>query len=210
LNQEGSDSAAVALVVDFCVAGLIAHTSKELPSLSSPSGANLLFTMCSCSSLNHTLPLKQFSEVLHAAIAPKDISQNDMELAVFLFNSVSECFGKSFSIDVESYSASVRQFLERSSVFLSTHASASQDFVPLVRKLTDWIGPVLSQNPKLLGSFSKIVFQEVDAECVTILQVLLRSLKPIKLWQPKSSHFLWNLPSPHLIGLEFDHAFWIF
>jgi len=152
LNLNGSDEADVAFIVDFCVAGLVAFASKTLPSLSSPSGAQLVYTACSCSSINRSVPLRDFSKVLHAAVSAQDVPENDAELAVAIFNSVHGCFGKTFSVDVESYAASVGLFLERCSQFLSASTSAAaEQFAPLVVKLITLISPVLTKNPKLLG-----------------------------------------------------------
>ena len=152
LNLNGSDEADVASIADFCVAGLVAFASKTLPSLSSPSGAQLIYTACSCSSINRSVPLRDFSKVLHAAVSTQDVQENDAELAVAIFNSVHGCFGKTFSVDVESYAASVGLFLERCSQFLSASTSAAaEQFAPHVAKLITLISPVLTKNPKLLG-----------------------------------------------------------
>ena len=153
LNINGRDDADVAMILDFSVTGLIAFASKSIPSVFSPLGAQLVFTACSCSTINRSIPLKDFSNVLHAAIAVKDISESDMEFAASTFNSVFECFGKTFSVDVETYSASVVLFLKRCSDFFSDRdrSAPGQDFSPHVQKLIDLISPVLSQNPKLLG-----------------------------------------------------------
>ncbi len=161
LTRRGSNDADVALVVDFCVAGLISLAIKALPSVSSPSSATLLYTVCSCSSINRSLPLRQFSQVMHAAISAKHVSEMEMELAVSIFNSVFECFGKSFTVDVESYSASVMQFFERCRGFLSdkSQSVAVQGFDSVVHKLIDLITPVLRLNPRLLGSFFTDFFQ---------------------------------------------------
>jgi hypothetical protein len=151
LNLDGIDEADVAFIVDFCVAGLCALASKTTPSVSSPSGAQLIYTACSCTSINRSIPLKDFSKVLHVIVAAKDVSEMDSELAVSVFNSVYECFGKTFTVDVESYAAMAGQFLERCSEFFSVSTSTAQEFAPRVVKLIALIKPVLAQNPKLLG-----------------------------------------------------------
>ena len=150
LNFQGSDAADVALIVDFCVAGLISQASKTLPSVSSPLGATLLFTACSCSSINRSVPGADFSKILYAALAPPQVSENEMELAVSTFASIFECFGKSFTVDVESHSAAVTMLLAKSQ-FLLSHPTVAQDVAPRVQQLASLIGPVLSANPKLLG-----------------------------------------------------------
>jgi hypothetical protein len=157
LNLQGGDDAEVAMIVDFCVAGLISQASKTLPSVSSPLGATLLFTACSCSSINRSLPGADFSKILYAALAPPQVSENEMELAVSTFALIFECFGKSFTVDVESHSAAVTMFLAKTQ-FLLSHPSVSQDVAPLVQQLASLICPVLSANPKLLGPFFDPVF----------------------------------------------------
>jgi hypothetical protein len=156
LNLKGHDEADVAFIVDFCVAGLIAYASKSIQSVSSPLGAQLMFAGCSCSTINRSVPLKDYSKVLHAAITAKDLSESDMELAVSMLNSVYECFGKSFSVDVESHAASLLQFLKRCAEFFSDRdrSAPGQNFAPHVLKLIALISPVLDQNPKLLGWFN--------------------------------------------------------
>jgi hypothetical protein len=177
LNSHGSDDVDIALVIDSCVAGLICHASKALPSISSPSGATLLYTVCSCSSINRSLPIRKFSQVIHAAISAKQVSEIEMELAVSILNLVFECFGKSFSVDVESYSAAVMQFCERCRGFLSIQSVVDQELDSVVQKLIGLISPVLSLNPRLLGSFCTDFLQTFDIYFLIILQALFQCLK---------------------------------
>jgi hypothetical protein len=180
LNSYGSDDVDIALVIDSCVAGLISHASKALPSLSSPSGATLLYTVCSCSSINRSLPIRKFSQVMHAAISEKQVSEMEMELAVSILNLVFECFGKSFSVDVESYAAAVMQFCERCRVFL-IQSAVDQELDSVVHKLIGLISPVLSLNPRLLGSFCTDFLQTFYVYFLIILQALFQCLKRTKL-----------------------------
>jgi hypothetical protein len=162
LNRKGGDDADIALIVDFCVAGLISQACKSLPSISSPLGATLLFAACSGSSVNRSVPGSDFSKILHAAIAAPQVSEKEMELAVMIFSAVFQCFGKSFTVDVESHSASVVLFLERCQSFQS-HPEFAQDFAARFQQLVALIGPVLSANPKLLGeSLPQFLLQHLD------------------------------------------------
>lgn len=145
LNREGSDDTDIALIVDFCVAGLISQAWKSLPSCSSPLGATLLFTACSGSTVNRSITGTDFSKILRAAIADPQVSEKEMELAVLTFSAVFQCFGKSFTVDIESHSASVVLFLER------CQSLQCEDFASRFQQLAALIGPVLSANPKLLG-----------------------------------------------------------
>jgi hypothetical protein len=157
LNLKGNDVADVALIVDFCVVGLISQASKTVPSLFCPLGATLLYTACSCSSINRSVPGAEFSKILYAAVAPAHVSENEMELAVSTFALIFECFGKSFTVDVELHSAAVTMFLAKTQ-FLVLHASVAQDIAPRVQQLASLIGPVLRANPKLLGPSFGTVF----------------------------------------------------
>ena len=162
LNREGSDDADIALIVDFCVAGLISQACKSLPSISSPLGATILFAACSGSTVNRSVTGTDFSKILHAAIADPQVSENEMELAVLTLSAVFQCFGKPFTVDVESHSASVVLFLERCQT-LQSHPEFAQDFAPRFQQLAALIGPVLSANPKLLGeSLTQFLMQQLD------------------------------------------------
>jgi hypothetical protein len=162
LNREGSDDADIALIVDFCVAGLISQACKSLPSVSSPLGATLLFTACSGSTVNRSVTGTDFSKILREAIADPQVSEKEMELAVLFFSAVFQCFGKSFTVDIESHSASVVLFLERCQS-LQCHPEFAQDFAPRFQQLAARIGPVLSANPKLLGeSLTQFSLQHLD------------------------------------------------
>jgi len=155
LNHNGSDDADIALIVDFCVAGLISLACKSLPSVSCPLGATLLFAVCSCSSVNRSVTGADFSKILYAALAAPqahflEVSEKEIELAVSTFAAVFQCFGKSFTVDVESHSASVMLFLEKSQCLMS-HPGVAQDIAPRFEQLAALVGPVLRANPKLLG-----------------------------------------------------------
>ena len=100
-----------------------------------------------------------------------------MELAVSILNLVFECFGKSFSVDVESYSAAVMQFCERCRGFLSIQSVVDQELDSVVQKLIGLISPVLSLNPRLLGSFCTDFLQTFDIYFLIILQALFQCLK---------------------------------
>lgn len=151
LNSSGSDDADVALIVDSVIVGLATQGIKSLPSISSPSGASFLFAVCSCSSVNRSLPCKDLSKILHCAVSMQGVSKEDMELAVCTLCALFECCGKSFTVDVEAYSASLSRFLDCCYEFLLPQGSAFQWLTPLVQQLAALIGPVLKQNPKLLG-----------------------------------------------------------
>jgi hypothetical protein len=163
LNLQEIDDADIAMIVDFCVAGLISQASKTLPSVSylhsSPSGATLLFTACCCSSINRSVSGADFSKILHAALAPTQVSENEMEVAVSTFATIFECFGKSFTVDVELHSEAVTTFLAKSQ-FLLSHPGVVQDVAPCIQQLASMIGPVLTTNPKLLGSSFHPVFSQ--------------------------------------------------
>jgi hypothetical protein len=162
LNQKGSDDADIAVIVDFCIAGLISQACKSLPSISSPLGATLLFAACSGSSVNRSVTASDFSKILHAAIAAPQVSEKEMELAVMTFSAVFQCFGKSFTVDVESHSASVVLFLEKGQS-LQSHPEFAQDFATRFQQLAALIGPILSANPKLLGASStQVLLQHLD------------------------------------------------
>ena len=85
-----------------------------------------------------------------------------MELAVLTLSAVFQCFGKPFTVHVESHSASVVLFLEKCQT-LQSHPEFAQDFAPRFQQLAALIGPVLSANPKLLGeSLTQFLMQHLD------------------------------------------------
>ena len=121
-----------------------------------------MFTACSGSTVNRSVTGTDFSKILREAIADPQVSEKEMELAVLTFSAVFQCFGKSFTVDIESHSASVVLFLERCQS-LQCHPEFAQDFAPRFQQLAARIGPVLSANPKLLGeSLTQFSLQHLD------------------------------------------------
>lgn len=186
LNRDGSDDADVALIVDSVIVGLVTQGIKSLPSISSPSGASFLFAVCSCSSVNRSLPCKDLSKILHCAVSTKDVSKEDMELAVCTLCALFECCGKSFTVDVEVYSASFMRFLDGCSEFLLPQGPAVQWLTPLVQQLAALISPVLKQNPKLLGQSLFVTFISLDSDFVFIGSVSMLEANKVLKSQMKS------------------------